>query len=139
MCVCARRHAFYTCAAKNLPIYAPPEMVWEAPASVVWVVVGLIGNPPPSFSPCVRAGGWETPSLLLLVWGVVARNPPSSLPSVVWGLVGGKGFPPSLPVVWGLVGGNPPPSVLGSLGGLVVVVKLLCSASNHILWEKILF
>ena len=55
---------------------------------------------------------------------------------VVWGVVGGKGFPPSPLVVWGLVGGNPPPSpfgvgfggvefVLGSLGGHVVVVKLL--------------
>ena len=62
---------------------------------------------------------------------------------MVWGLVGGKGLPPSPPVVW-----VPPPCcvafggvefVLGSLGGLVVVVKLLCGAPNHILWEKILF
>ena len=78
------------------------------------------------------------------------------------GLVGGTSLPPSPGV--GCCGRNPPSSfllwcgvfppcgvgscgvgfggvefVLGSLGGLVVVVKLLYSASNHILWEKILF
>ena len=77
----------------------------------MWGLMG--GTPPPSFS-----------------LGVVGRNPPSSFPPVVWGLVGGKGFPPSPPLVWGLVSGNPPPSPLWcrvwwSRGGLVEVVKLL--------------
>ena len=73
--------------------------------------------------------------------------------------MGGKGFPPS-PCgvgscgwegffgVWWVGIRLPPPCgvgfggvefVLGSLGGLVVVVKLLYSAPNQILWEKILF
>ena len=76
------------------------------------------------------------------MWGVVGGNPPSSFSSVVWGLVGGRGFPPS-PLwfgVWWV--GIPPPSpsgvgfggvefVLGSLGGLVVVVKLLWCAKPY--------
>ena len=74
----------------------PPPPKWSGkppPRSVVWVVVGLIGNPPPC-----------------LWWGLVSGNPPPSFfPHVVWGLVGG-GFPP--PVVWGRVGIPLPPSLL---------------------------
>ena len=60
------------------------------------------------------AGGLETPLPLFLVWGVVAKNPPSSFPPVVWVLwVGRDSLLPSLCCgVWGLVGGNPPPSPL---------------------------
>ena len=65
-----------------------------------------------------------------MVWGLCGWESPSLLLPPVVGLVGGKGS------VWGLVGGNPPASpcgvgfggvefVLVSLGGLVVVVKLL--------------
>ena len=96
---------------------APRKRSGKPPPSVVWVVWGLFG--------------WESPSLLLLLWcGVVGGNPPSS--SLMWcgGLVGGKRFPPfpcgvgsggweapsPPPVVWGLV---------GCLGGLVVVAKPL--------------
>ena len=95
----------------------PHEMVWEAPPSVVWVVVGLIG------------GGWESPSLLVGGKGF-PPSPPCGVGSGGWEfpffLVGGKGFPPGISL--------PPPSVvwfgvvefvLGSLGGLVAVVKLL--------------
>ena len=93
----------------------PPQMVWEAPPSVVWVAVGFIGNPPPSFSPCaLGSGGWESlPPSPPVVWRVVGGNPPSSFASVVWGLVGGNPPPSFFSVVWGLVGGSPPPSPCG--------------------------
>ena len=76
----------------------PPQMVWEAallPPPVVWALVRLIGNPPPSFPPCgAGSGGWESP---------------------LWGLVG------STPCWEVLVGSNP---WSFQSGGLLVVVQL---------------
>ena len=64
----------------------PPKWWEAAPNSVVWVVLGLIGNPPSLLPFCgVGSRGWE--------------SPPPSLPGA-----------PSFGV--GLVGGNPPPSLL---------------------------
>ena len=104
----------------------PPQMVWEAPPSVVWVVVGLIGkpfsfcgvgsvggNPPPSFSPYIvvgAVGGNPPPSFSPCGVGCCGWESPFLLP--LWcGVCGWEGIP-FLPVVWGLVGGNPPPSLL---------------------------
>ena len=77
-----------------------------------------------------------SPPLSLVVWGVVGGNPPSSSFPVVWSC-GWDRIPSFLPCGVGSGGWEFPPSplcgvgfggvefVLGSLGGLVVVVKLL--------------
>ena len=108
-------------------------MVWEAPP---FCGVGCGGVDGEALL-CLWCGvsGIPLPPSPAVVWGVVGGNPASSSLPVVWGLVGGKGFPPSLWCgVWWVGIPLPPPCgvgfggvefVLGSIGGLVVVVKLL--------------
>ena len=114
MCICIYGHAL-----RAPP--TPPQMVWEAPSvgcggvDVVW---GLVGGNSPS---------------LLLTWGVVGGNPPSSSPPCGVGSCGWEGIPSFPPCgvgsgEWDLhcsVGFGGVEFVLGSLGGLVGVVKLL--------------
>ena len=97
-----------------------PQMVWEAP-SLVWVVVGFVGTPPPFLG--VGSCGWESPSLLPPLW------------CGVWWVL-----PPLCGVGFGGV-----EFVLGSLGevesvvvpdlGLLVVVKLLYYAKPYSVGE----
>ena len=118
---------------------------------------GVDWDPPASFSLC--GVWWVGTPLLLPLWcgvlwvgipphhGGVERIPSHApdptpqekkegIPSHPQDPTGRVGIP--LPPPCG-VGFGGVEFVLGSLGGLVVVVKLLYSAPNHILWEKILF
>ena len=78
-----------------------PQMVWEAvprPPPVVWTLVGLIGNPPPSFPPAsVGSASPSLPHLLTPLWC-----------GVWWGRVCAWLF------WWGRIRG---PSRVGSPGG----------------------
>ena len=124
------------------PPPTPPNGLGSRSPSVVWVVVGLIGNLPPSFPPCgvgsggwespslwCGSGGWECPSLFLPLWcGVLWVGIPLPLPCGVWWV--GIPLPPPCGVGFGGV-----EFVLGSLGGvesvvlpewgLLILVKLL--------------
>ena len=68
ICMCIHGHAL-----RGPP---PPATKWSgkpppSPPPMVWALVGLIGNPPPSFPRCgVGSGGWESSFLPFLWCGV---------------------------------------------------------------------
>ena len=78
----------------------PPKWSGKPPPSpppVAWALVGLIGNPLPSFSPCgVGCGGWESRSLLSPCGvGSGGWESPSLIPLLWWGrLRAGKSWSP---------------------------------------------
>ena len=66
LCICRTRSISGRALRGPTPKPPPPNSGKSPPSPpfVVWPLIGLIGNPPPSFPPGVGSGGLESPSLL---------------------------------------------------------------------------